>query len=87
MEKSKDVKLQGVTCTKLSTFLNVNKQLGEEKEIEGESMIEEERDAWKKSWDSKWKKRERPWLKKIVEANDRHEGKVCGEEEEQDSWH
>lgn len=35
LEKGKDVKLQGVTCTKLSSFLNVNKQLGPEKEREG----------------------------------------------------
>ncbi len=36
LEKGKDVKLQGVTCTKLSSFLNVNvyKQLGQEKEKE-----------------------------------------------------
>lgn len=41
LEKGKDVKLQGVTCTELSSFLNVNKQLGEEREKErgGGSMI------------------------------------------------
>lgn len=35
LEKGKDVKLQGVTCTKLSSFLNVNKQLGPKTEKEG----------------------------------------------------
>lgn len=30
-------------------------------------------------------KRGKDWLKNIVEVNDRHEGKVCGEEKEQDS--
>lgn len=45
LEKGKDVKLQGVTCTKLSSFLNVNvyKQLGQEKEKE--RVIEEEEDG------------------------------------------
>lgn len=69
MEKGKDVKLQGVTCTKLSGFLNVNvyKQLGqgEEKErgmgvIEDEKGGEQRRNEGEKSWDSVRKKR-RNW--------------------------
>lgn len=88
LEKGKDVKLQGVTCTKLSTFLNVNKQLGVEEEKDGggeKSMIEEEKDAWRKELGQQVEKRERLWLKGTGEVNEGHEEKVCGAEEEQDS--